>query len=87
MTLFPTTPFPVKDEPHPDFARESTLSIRPNIDRQRTPTADLLIRFNPKLIGFGIVSPLPCNLPGTADFREGSSAAYMAGKGNSEGRE
>jgi len=46
--------------PHPNFDHELALSARPALEIASTPTADLLRRFNPKLVGFGIVSPPPC---------------------------
>ena len=52
------TPLPA-NKTHPDFNSELGLSPRPNSDPPGAPTEveNLLIRFNPRLIGFGIVGP------------------------------
>jgi hypothetical protein len=51
-------------EPHQNLDRELVLSAQPAFEAVQTPTAELLRRFNPKLVGFGIVNPPVCYFPG-----------------------
>ena len=68
QTMLKPTPPPVKNEIHADLKFQSVLPALPGTDSvplgAHNEATDMLLRFNPRLIGFGIASPSPTPCPG-----------------------